>query len=303
MSGGAASSAGGGPESPSTTTCEQLGLGLPAESMASSEGSRARESATLASAKGWAIPKPFCGERCGESFASLSPDGLWLRTSRQSSLFTAEQFGPRLLGTWPRSGSISGGTCFPLRPSAPRTCVSGLSPLLGTPTARDWKGPGFEGQLPTDLALLPSPRARVDKEHGPDGKHWSELRPTVLALLPTPRTSDQNGPGEHGSGGPDLRTAMQLLPTPVSGDASNSRSATAPARGPESNYRPGTNLSDVMYKWSGGRTVQPSSVGKPSTVPRPRLSPSFVEWMMGAPQGWSDPDCPLSAMEFRCSLG
>jgi hypothetical protein len=29
-----------------------------------------------------------------------------------------------------------------------------------------------------------------------------------------------------------------------------------------------------------------------------RLSPWFVEWMMGAPEGWSDPDCPLSATEF-----
>ena len=28
------------------------------------------------------------------------------------------------------------------------------------------------------------------------------------------------------------------------------------------------------------------------------LNPSFVEWMMGAPDWWSDPDCPLSATEF-----
>jgi DNA (cytosine-5)-methyltransferase 1 len=32
---------------------------------------------------------------------------------------------------------------------------------------------------------------------------------------------------------------------------------------------------------------------------RVRLNPSFVEWMIGAPDGWSDPDCPLSATEFR----
>jgi hypothetical protein len=36
------------------------------------------------------------------------------------------------------------------------------------------------------------------------------------SLLPTPRTSDTNGPGEHGTGGPDLRTVVgDLLPTPV----------------------------------------------------------------------------------------
>ena len=31
--------------------------------------------------------------------------------------------------------------------------------------------------------------------------------------LPTPRTSDTNGPGKHGNGGLDLRTAISLLPT------------------------------------------------------------------------------------------
>src|SRR5690349_7077104 len=37
-------------------------------------------------------------------------------------------------------------------------------------------------------------------------------------LLPTPRTSDTNGPGLHGDGGPDLRTAISLLPTPIATD-------------------------------------------------------------------------------------
>ena len=36
--------------------------------------------------------------------------------------------------------------------------------------------------------------------------------------LPTPRTSDTNGPGIHGDGGLDLRTAAALLPTPTARD-------------------------------------------------------------------------------------
>lgn len=36
-----------------------------------------------------------------------------------------------------------------------------------------------------------------------------------LTLLPTPTASDTNGPGTHGTGGADLRTAVQLLPTPA----------------------------------------------------------------------------------------
>ena len=37
---------------------------------------------------------------------------------------------------------------------------------------------------------------------------------SALPALPTPRTSDTNGPGVHGDGGLDLRTAAALLPTP-----------------------------------------------------------------------------------------
>ncbi|WP_228773929.1 hypothetical protein [Streptomyces sp. VN1] len=51
--------------------------------------------------------------------------------------------------------------------------------------------------------------------------------PNVVTLLPTPRTSDTNGAGEHGEGGPDLRTVVSLLPTPLS-------SATSGA----ANFRP-----------------------------------------------------------------
>jgi hypothetical protein len=39
-----------------------------------------------------------------------------------------------------------------------------------------------------------------------------------LDLLPTPTVSDTNGPGMHGDGGADLRTAVSLLPTPRATD-------------------------------------------------------------------------------------
>ena len=42
---------------------------------------------------------------------------------------------------------------------------------------------------------------------------------SVLPSLPTPRTSDTNGPGVHGDGGLDLRTAAALLPTPTTVDS------------------------------------------------------------------------------------
>lgn len=39
-----------------------------------------------------------------------------------------------------------------------------------------------------------------------------------FSSLPTPRTSDSNGAGGHGSGGPDLRTTISMLPTPRATD-------------------------------------------------------------------------------------
>lgn len=44
-----------------------------------------------------------------------------------------------------------------------------------------------------------------------------------VVTLPTPRTTDTNGAGEHGDGGPDLRTAVALLPTPEASDGLGGR--------------------------------------------------------------------------------
>lgn len=48
--------------------------------------------------------------------------------------------------------------------------------------------------------------------------------PTAYSLLPTPRTSDTNGAGSHGTGGLDLRTAVDLLPTPTATPYGNNQS-------------------------------------------------------------------------------
>jgi hypothetical protein len=59
------------------------------------------------------------------------------------------------------------------------------------------------------------------------------------------------------------------------------------------------------FRSSGVSTDLQSGDGKRSTGLR--LNPSFVEWMMGCPtcsecgRGWTDPDCPHSAMAFKYS--
>jgi hypothetical protein len=151
----------------------------------------------------------------------------------------------------------------------------------------------------------------VDKEHGPNGKHWGE--PQVMALLPTPRASDQNGAGEHGQGGLDLRTvasrlsllptptALRLLPTP------NTQLGTGSSSARRTGYRGDPTVLGIAESLSSGASTSPPfAAGKPSTGLR--LNPSFVGWMMGTPscgecgREWTDPDCPHSATAFKSKL-
>lgn len=177
----------------------------------------------------------------------------------------------------------------------PRTSVTASLPLLPTPTrAAGEQGPnslrgqaarlGSTGRSLTEtltLRMLPTPRVSLN-----------ELRTTK-------RTPSQES-GEHGRYlGAEL-ASLKLLPTPAEADSRNTRNATA-NDGAGSTGHSGRTLSDVAYEWSGASTPERSPAGKRSSDLR--LSPWFVEWMIGAPCGWSDPDCPLSAMEFKSSSG
>lgn len=83
--------------------------------------------------------------------------------------------------------------------------------------------------LPSIVALLPTPTASqpggTADQHLERKRRMGRTDPTVTdlgmvveRLLPTPRTSDANGTGEHGTGGPDLRTAVSGLTPPQSDD-------------------------------------------------------------------------------------
>jgi hypothetical protein len=145
--------------------------------------------------------------------------------------------------------------------------------LLLTPTSSPWSQGGCGGKNEKQIKrLLPTPRANIAKQGLRRADHWGELRAEV----------------------------MSLLPTPVEGDSRNSRNGTASRRA-NSPGHPGRTLSDVAFEWIGESSSQPSDGGRPSSGLR--LSPWFVEWMMGVPAGWSDPGCRLSAMEFSSSSG
>jgi phage baseplate assembly protein W len=254
--------------------------------------SPARAPAAPVNAKGSGTRKPFCGASSLESLAFYDPASSSLRTSRPSLASNEEACGEPWSGTWPRSASMRNGSVFERATSVAPTVETGCFSLLGTPTARDWKGP--------------SGRSYADEV--------DDLPGAMRRLLPTPNSTERGGRGQGSiakGGGEMLNQSVErLLPTPVASLANYEEElATWEPRRQAAAERHGNNgighplpltlkTLDVESPSSGAATSPPSAGGKPSTGLR--LSPWFVEWMIGAPPGWSDSACPLSAMVFKC---
>jgi DNA (cytosine-5)-methyltransferase 1 len=191
--------------------------------------------------------------------------------------------------------------------------------LLPTPRTNEARGPGAHGDggpdLRTAISLLPTPRARDHKGRDPNprGVDLNE----ALALLPTPRATDgtKGGPNQRGSSGDlMLPSAVMLLPTPTA--VHWARNATAD----RADVKPTTNdngwtLADVAQADRWGRYATAIArwetvLGRPAPDPtepgskgQPRLSPRFVEWMQGLPDGWVTAVPGLSRNEQLRALG
>lgn len=194
--------------------------------------------------------------------------------------------------------------------------------LLPTPRTTDGTGAGEHGDggldLSTAVALLPTPKAsdstRGDcpserRRRSPSLLSVDALLPTpqasiaayssdgygatlaeVARLLPTPRASDgtHGGPNQRGSRGDlMLPSAVQLLPTQVATDARGARNASAGRReGSDHADRWGV-YAPAIARWEAviGRTAPSPTDPQLSRHGNRRLSPRFVEWMMGLPDG------------------
>ncbi|MFD7262540.1 hypothetical protein [Streptomyces sp. NPDC059874] len=147
-----------------------------------------------------------------------------------------------------------------------------------------------------DPAVWRARRERMKARHPGMGDMGLPLG-LAVRLLPTPRTSDTNGAGSHGDGGPDLRTAVSLLPTPRAsdgekgspnqkfGDGSPTLANAATQLLPEASPDDSTGTRWGQYavaveRWEALTRPAPQPVDE-----RDRLSPSFVEWLMGLSEG------------------
>lgn len=190
---------------------------------------------------------PGSGESSRAWFAKLNPDGSEWKTPQCSLLGDSESFSE----TWPRSGSMRSGTCYPRPTLAPSICVSESGSLLPTLTVkgndnRPYPGKKSANGLATALRLLPTLCA-VDTGafFNKSASEGAANRPTLGAMAKHNLWPDQ------------------MLPTLAARDYRSPNAKTYAERG-------------------GGKKGEqlPNSVGGP-------LNPDWCEWFMGFPVGWT----------------
>ncbi len=209
------------------------------------------------------------GQRSQASFATYDPGSSSWRTFQDCLDGASETFSE----TWPASGMTRNGTAY-RRPSSVPPIYATESGLLPTPSAVSYGtnqggGMGRVGPARPSLEtmarhdLWPTPQAHDARPGHPERvgrhetKHGGRDLTDWVARWPTPAARDHKGPGlPSRQGGQDLPTAVRRWPTPVASDTGTDRGSSA-----------GWGLRNAV----GGL-----------------LNPTWVEWLMGYPAGWTD---------------
>ena len=213
-------------------------------------GSLAKTSALPARAPASKESAAECGPTWRGSLARFDPASRSWRTVQPSLL---EDLGESSV-TWPRSGMTASGQCWELPTLVPPTSATGSGLWVPTPCATDAK-PITGGNLyVTETGTVRHMR--------PDGKSSNRGLAASAAMWPTPTVcGNYNRKGASKTSGDGLATAMLKCATPTARDW---RSGKASQATHDRNSRP---LSEQI----GGL-----------------LNPTWVEWLMGWPIGWTD---------------
>jgi DNA (cytosine-5)-methyltransferase 1 len=164
--------------------------------------------------------------------------------------------------------------------------------------------------VPGQLTLLPTPAVndmgagktvdawdawteRMQAEHGNGNGHGKSLAIEAQRLLPTPVSDNSRGLPQPGTGYASLPNAvMSLLPTPTSADAKasgaygyggNEFCTLTDATGRQAQDWREYEAAIRRQEQTFGRPAPPPT--EPAAKGQPRLSPRFVEWLMGLPEG------------------
>jgi len=201
----------------------------------------------------------ICGLQHGIASASLDPVTASLKTFQACLIADISE---PLSMTWPKAGIVCGGEFYPQPKWELRINEIG-SGLLPTPRNQDGKhGAATEWELQS-------------------GRNELHIAVARQAMWPTPRASPnenrQTKPtpaqlaGKHGM---NLATAVNIWPTPTTAD-----------------WRAGSRKQDRSHLRDTARSTAPAEVGG-------QLNPTFVEWLMEFPLGWTDLK-PLAMHRWR----
>jgi DNA (cytosine-5)-methyltransferase 1 len=284
------------------------------------EDSHAKTLALLEKAQELTESEAECGEKWRASFTKYDPNMRLWKTHQCSLLEDLEEF----LEIWPQWGLMRDGECWEQRTleQTIRGIGFGLSPD-GMATFHTPNTTGLDGGSNSRKALkkrmekLPTPQA-TDHRSKPTSSSWkakggvnfSLANPEIQAKWPTPLASDwkARGPNSKQQGllekvkwpTPDANCGArgtQELWTPKrkSGhqaqysinqavrDAEKLKFPTPQA----SDHRDRGNMSNpsIQRRADKGKQLNLSMVAHPNSG---QLNPTWVEWLMGWPIGWTD---------------
>ena len=197
-----------------------------------------------------------CGEKWRGSFTKYDPDmSLW-RTHQCSLLGDLEPFSE----TWPQWGLMRNGECWEQQTLGPITKGTGYG-LLPTPTMQGLNGGSNSRNAAIARGNWPTPTASQARSEGMilQMRKMVEIGTTTLEEA------------EAMIGGSLTPKIMKNWPTPVCQD---SRHATTRHLDPKNQHWK-SNLGEVVM------SLEAPNIGG-------RLNPTWVEWLMGWPLGWTD---------------
>ena len=238
--------------------------------------------------------------RKGPTRAPNVVPGVW-RPAQQSLL---PDLMPSLV-IWPTSGMTSSGSAYQRRPLVPRTSDTGSSL---------WPTPSVIGANETNLDLENwLGRREREKAKGRNGNGMGMPLGVAVQMWPTPTSSDANewlaNPYRNrGSSRPDRKPGddnlasrvNRMWPTPEASDATGGRvSMELGGTRPSGAKRAITLASAVAHQmWPTPTAQDAANNGGPAQSSRNTpplnaqvggsLNPTWVEWLMGFPTGWTD---------------
>jgi C-5 cytosine-specific DNA methylase len=136
------------------------------------------------------------------------------------------------------------------------------------------------------------------------------------SLLPTPEASNTKAVALR-SAGRSPRNFLMPIPTPTAMDARGARNKTSGRSNPNSKHHDGTTLNDYVRMWPTPCARDHFPAHKPEYIAAKKaqghgmsnlndavggaLNPTWVEWLMGFPLGWTVSDASATASSRKSS--